>query len=179
MTQMAEIEKEYGEALFTLGLETDKLEEISQGLSLIEKVFESTPEYAELLSSPSVSKKERLDSIEATFSQDVPEYVLSFLCVLCEHGRIARFSECTEIFQQLYREKNKVSEAKVTSAVPLTDEQREQLKVKLENKVGHTVELICSVDNTLLGGMKVELDGLCFDGSLSHRLKTIKEVMGK
>ena len=42
---------------------------------------------------------------------------------------------------------------------------------------GRTVVLDCAVDDTLLGGITVELDGKVLDGSLRHRLHEVKEVM--
>ena len=42
---------------------------------------------------------------------------------------------------------------------------------------GHSVKLVCQLDPTLLGGVVVEMDGRCIDGSLRRRLHEVKDVM--
>ena len=37
----------------------------------------------------------------------------------------------------------------------------------------------CSVDEALLGGLVIRVDGRVIDGSLKHRLHEIKEVMNR
>ena len=44
---------------------------------------------------------------------------------------------------------------------------------------GHTVNMSCSVDDSLLGGMIVDLDGKVMDGSLRNRLHEVKDVMSR
>ena len=67
--------------------------------------------------------------------------------------------------------------ATVTAAAGLTDEEKERLRRALERRSGHSVQLECRVDASLLGGVVVEMDGRVLDGSLRHRLHEIKEVM--
>ena len=70
-----------------------------------------------------------------------------------------------------------MSTAQVTSAVPLTESEKQQLAEKLSARFGRTVTLECAVDESLLGGMVVRVDGKVLDGSLRGRLHAVKEVM--
>lgn len=176
---MSDICKEYGEALFTLGLETNTLDEINKDLKFIGEVFEKTPEYKEFLQSPSILKSERLKTVNDMFEGNISEYALSFLSILCEKGRAGLFSECQNEFSKLYIESQRVLIARVKTTVPLDESQKEQLKNKLEKQSGHQVVLECSIDKTLLGGVLIEMDGTEFDGTLKHRLQELKEVMDK
>jgi F-type H+-transporting ATPase subunit delta len=78
---------------------------------------------------------------------------------------------------KLYNESKSISWAHVRSAIPLTPEQKTALRLKLEKQSGRNVLLECSTDNTLLGGIVVEMDGKILDGSLRRRLQDVKEVM--
>lgn len=176
---MSDICKEYGEALFTLGLEENSLDTINSDLAFLEEVFAETPEYTEFLQSPSIPKEERLNSLNNAFSESISEYSLSFLSILCEKGRTALFAECAERFRALYEESKNISIARVYSAVPLSEEQKERLKTKLENTSGHSVKMECYIDKTLLGGVLIDMDGTQIDGTVKRRLHEIKEVMNK
>lgn len=179
MTAMSEIYEEYGEALFTLGLESDSLDKINGDLDFISEVFAKTPEYAEFLQSPSIPKAERIKTINETFSDSVSEYAVSFLSILCEKGRVAFIEDCINEFKRLYAESKNISAARVYSAVPLSDGQKERLKSKLENRSGHSVKTEYLIDETLLGGVLIEMDGTEIDGTLKRRLQELKEVMDK
>ena len=67
--------------------------------------------------------------------------------------------------------------AKVTSAAPLTESEREKLKNKLETVYHGTVHMTYEVDPSLLGGLIVDVDGKIMDGSLRQRLRDVKDVM--
>ena len=43
--------------------------------------------------------------------------------------------------------------------------------------LGHRVELDCSVDKSLIGGVKVTVDGKVIDGSVKQRLHELKGAM--
>jgi F-type H+-transporting ATPase subunit delta len=176
---MTETAREYGAALFELSLETGTLQAVADGLTLAETQFREQPEYLKLLASPGIPKEERLNAIRGAFEGTVSEYVLSFLCLLCENGRMGEFFPCAETFETLYRESMKISTAKVFSAVPLTDREQTRLRETLEKRTGHRIQLACTVDHTLLGGVVVEMDDQRLDGSLKRRLKVLKEVMNQ
>ena len=174
---MTEIAKEYGTALFSLAMEEGKTEEYAEALRTVLGIFEQNPEYLSLLSGPSIPLGERLSSLREVFASALPVHVLSYLSLLCEKGRISCFGESAEEYFALLNASRNRSNAVVTSAVALTDGEKDQLRRKLEVLRGGTVQMTFSVDPSLLGGVVVEMDGKVLDGSLRHRLREVKEVM--
>ena len=71
------------------------------------------------------------------------------------------------------------SNAKVISAVELTDEEKSKIKARLESIYKGEVNMEYSVDGSILGGLIVEINGKIMDGSLRHRLREVKEVISK
>ncbi len=174
---MTEISKEYGTALFMLACEEGEQKSYASALDSIKYVFLDQPQYLELLSSPSISLEERLSMIDAAFAASIPEHVLSYLKLLCEKGRISCFIESAEEYHALLDASERVSNAKITSAVPLTQEEKRRLIQKLETLNKGSVHAQYFVDEDLLGGLIVEMNGKIMDGSLRHRLYDVKEVM--
>lgn len=60
--------------------------------------------------------------------------------------------------------------ANVTSAHPLN----ESLKQSVSTLVGGDVRIRETVDGTVLGGVKVDVPGKRFDGTIRHKLDTLK-----
>ena len=176
---MTEIGKEYGAALFMLACENDAKHEYTEGLRVIGNAASAEPEYFDFLSSPGIPVTERLSAIEAAFSKKVPEHVLSFLQLLCEKGRLPCFYDAIKEYSALLDASEHISVARVTSAVELTDGEKDKLKSRLESFCKCQVNIEYLIDKKILGGLTVEVDGSIMDGSLRHRLREVKEVMKK
>lgn len=174
---MAEIGKEYGTALFMLACEENEKRSYAAALEDVKDTFLRYPQYPELLSSPGIPLKERLGIIDETFDGRLPEHVISYLKLLCEKGRIACFMESVDEYKALLDASEHIASAKITSAVELTESEKQKLICKLEATEKCKVEAEYFVDSALLGGLIVEMDGRIMDGSLRHRLQDIKEVM--
>lgn len=176
---MAEMSKEYGTALFALAKECAAEAEYKAALETVSSVFRENPQYIDFLASPSIPKNKRTEAIEQAFGDQAPEHIVSFLQILCEKGHIRIFSSCVSEYNALYEASQKITVAKVVSAVPLTEKEKNSLKQKLEKMSGYSVQLECSTDNSLMGGLVVEMDGKVIDGTLRYRLLEVKDVMSR
>lgn len=174
---MNEISREYASALFALARENGAEEEYARGLSAIDAAFREIPQYVDFLSSHGIPKEERISALFAAFSGRVPTHVLSFLSLLCEKGRVHEFSACAAAYEELLREWKKTSVATVVSAVPLTEDEKARLVAKLEAVCGHAVTAEYRVDESLVGGVSITVDGKVMDGSIRRRLQEVKEVI--
>lgn len=175
---MTEISNEYASALFSLALESGQQKQYGAALDRISGILSSEPEYLDFLASPNIPIAERCGAAEKVFGEDVPEYVMSFLQLLCEKGKIRAFHECREAYAKLLAESERVCVAKVISAAELTSAEKVALTEKLQKKTGQTVTLECSVDSSIMGGVIIEIDGKVIDGSLRTRLADVKDVIG-
>lgn len=174
---MTEISKEYGTALFMLACEENAKKEYAEALEKLKTAFLENPDYEMLLASPGIPLEERLSVIQTAFGGAVPEHVLSYLQLLCEKGRICCFMESIEEYKRLLDASEHISDVKVTSAVELTDDEKQKLTNKLKVIYKGEVNAEYFIDETLLGGLIVESEGKVMDGSLRHRLREVKEVM--
>lgn len=174
---MNELGKEYAAALFMLALEEGKQTDFYDGLEIIRSAFEKEAEYTEFLSCPGIPLDERLSAVELAFGESVPEKVLSFLQLLCEKGRVACFFDAVKEYKRLLDTSERLSDVKVTSAVELTEAEKLRLKDKLESTYDCKVNIEYFIDESLLGGLVVDMDGKIMDSSLRRRLRDVKEVI--
>ena len=176
---MAQITNEYASALFALASEKNAKKEYEIALETINSVFDGEPQYIEFLYSPSIEKSIRLDSIDKAFKEIVPEDVLSFVKILCEKGRIKDFCEISDEYKTLVAVSEGVMHATITSAIELTDTEKQKIVSKLEQSYKKEVVAKYFVDSSIIGGIIIDIDGKIIDASIKGRLYDIKEVIDK
>lgn len=169
-------EKDYATALFMLAAEEQCTATYREALVTVCCAVNSEPDYLEFLSSPAIPLAERLFAIDEAFGT-LPEHVVSFIKLLCEHGHIRALPACAEEFDKLSQALNNRTTARIASAVPLDEEQKKALCRKLETLTGKGIDADYAVDSSLYGGVVIEVEGKTYDGSLKHRLHDVKDVM--
>ncbi len=175
---MMQTEREYAEAMFSLCAECGESEKYLEALIEVRTLMRENPEYTEFLASPAIPLAERCAAIDEAFGK-YPLYVASFLKILCENSRVRGVIECIDEFEKLVINAKNRATATVYSAVELDSEQRKRLEEKLSRVSGKGIDATYTVDKSLIGGIRVELDGVTYDGSVKHRLGEVKEVITK
>lgn len=176
MTERAVI---YGGSLYDLAVEEGHTGQILEELTEVFKLFRENPDYVTLLLEPSIKKEKRLGLIEEAFGSSCDRYLVNFLKLLCERGLLREFEGCRETYIKRYNRDNNISEAVVTSAVALSAEQIAALREKLEKNTGRKIDLSTRIDASVLAGLKVEIDGRQYDGTVSTRLESIHRKLSE
>ena len=174
MTRIARI---YGGALYELaeseGLET----EILGQLQAVSGIFCGNPEYAALLSLPSLPKRERCGLLDESFRGRIHPYLLNFLKILTENGTVPQLPGCAEAYRSRFDEDHGILEVTAFTAVPLTATLQERLRQQLGRKTGKEIRLHNRVDSGVLGGVRLELEGKRLDGTVRGRLDELQAIL--
>ncbi|MCQ2555394.1 MAG: ATP synthase F1 subunit delta [Clostridia bacterium] len=176
MNQFAKI---YGDSLYDLALEEKLADVILNQMEDINTIFSENPDYIRLLSEASIKKDERIGLIEKSFGEEAERYLVNFIKILCEKNKLDEFGGCLKEFRTRYNKDNNISEAFLTSAVKLSDEQLALLKEKLEKAHNKTIILHEKIDPGIIAGLKLELDGVEMDGTVLSRLNGISKKLNE
>ena len=176
MTKASDI---YGKSLYDLALEEGCTESIMQEMTAVKQIFDENPDYITLLSEPSIRKAERIGLLNEAFGGELHPYHMNFLLVLLERGMLRGYGGCVKTFQRLYRQEKGIREAVVTSAVALSGEQKKALLSRLEEMSGSIVVLTERIDPSVLGGIRVDMDGQLFDGTVRGRLSDLRKKVSE
>lgn len=176
---MTQTNKEYATALFSLATENNALDEYKKALGEIREIFMENPDYARLLESPAIPLSERISNIDEAFGGVFPEYIVSFLKVLCENGHIREIRGCIDEFSELVRIFENRTVADIYYVEPLTDAQKSALLEKLQKISNKIIEPNYIKDESLIGGVKVQFDDIILDGSIKNRLNQAKGVISE
>lgn len=167
----------YGQGLYALAKEENLEKQILDELLLLEACFEEQPEFLKLLESNQIPKAERIEILNNGFREQVHLYVLNFLKLLTEKGYIRHFSACCKVYKALFYKDRGILEVRVTSAIPLKEDQKQRLTDKLSGITGKQISLNCRENPAVLGGIRLNFDGMQVDGTVQGRLQAVENSL--
>lgn len=91
--------------------------------------------------------------------------------------RSRRFDRAVTAYLEQAAERQQQVTATVTSAMPLTHEQHEKLVGALTRQYGRQVHTNVVIDESVVGGIRVEIGDEVIDGTVSHRLEQARRRM--
>ena len=169
MAELATIARPYAEALFRVA-KTGNLTAWSEIVSEMAQLA-SHPDVAALSRNPKVSDADIATTFLSLLKAPLNAEAQNFTRMLVENGRISLLPEIATQFQTLKNAQEGAADAEITSAFPITDGQVASLLVALEKKFGRKLNPSVSVDNALIGGVRVVVGDEVLDTSVRAKLQ--------
>ncbi|MGM0125055.1 ATP synthase F1, delta subunit [Enterococcus sp. AZ194] len=171
--------KRYGKALFNLAMEEQATEEIYQQLLSLRDVYAELPDLGNILSDTRLEPNEK----RAIMDKLVLHYegtIKKFLEVVFNYNRMDDLLLMIEEYEHRFGEQQGLISGVATTAVPLSEEQKSKLEVKIAQYLGYKeAKLANKVDPSIVGGVVVEANHQVIDGSIGKQLETITRLIKK
>ena len=164
----------YGEAFFEAGRDENCLDSLYDDVCLLKGVLGENEDFLKVMSVPSVAREEKSRLLDTIFDGKLQPLTLNYLHLLVDKNRFAGL-DSLEKFVGLYREYKGIVCATAVTAVPMSEELTNRLRDKLAAVTGKQVELTCEVDPALISGIRLQMNGEQFDGSVRRRLEDLKK----
>ena len=165
--------RRYAEAAFEIAERDDSMESWTAALEVAEERL--TGEKAmRLLSNPSLPAATRMEVLERILGDEVSGAPRNLLALMVRRGRFEQLPAVIREFGRLYRHREGIEEATVTSATELDAAELEALRARLETLTGARIELEQALDPTILGGVVVRVGDQLIDGSVRGRLERLR-----
>ena len=174
---MTEIGKAYGGALFRLAREEGLDETIGQQFDVLCGALGEDPDYVRLMTTPTLKKTRRLEILQETFGGRLHDYLMNFLSILVENNTFAEVFACREEYRRLFNQAHGIVTVTAYTAVEMDGDLSARLCEKLEKTLGKKVELTLRTDPSMLGGVRLEMEGERLDGSVRARLDGIRAAL--
>ena len=175
---MEEIAEVYARSLFEVAMENDRLDEIHDDLGAFADALSESRELQLFFFSPYFSSQEKKDGISKIISGG-NEYFVRFLELLAERHRMPALFRIRREFDSLWAEENKLLPVTITSAVELDEDIQKDIREKIEEETGRTVEFDAKVDPDLLGGLKLQVGNFVMDASVRSRLEKLRKQVAR
>ena len=170
----------YAEAFLQVSEDLNKTEEIVSQVKEIVDLINNSPELEKALSSPVLEKESKKNILIQLFSEKINQSLLNLLKLLADRQRIGILVPILERFLELYRENSNIALATVTSAVELSDEQKDLITKKISSIAGtEKLELVTKVDSALIGGFVASVGSKVIDASLASQIRKLGLILSK
>ncbi len=171
--------RRYAQALFDIGSERGCIDKYAADLDLVSSTLSENKELAEAIYGQMLTVSAKKEIIRSVFAGHVDDITLNFLFVVLQKSRESYIEEMRKAFLQLIDEKNNVREAEVQVAAPLSAEQEAELQKSLSQLTGQNIRLSVQVNKEIRGGVVAKVGDRVYDGSVTTKLKALKEQLGR
>lgn len=167
----------YASALFEVGLELDKVEDFFKELNIIKGVFEMEDRLFQILTHPRITKSDKKSLIKDVFKDNISKEISNFLYIIIDKRRERNILEIVNRYKEIYNDHKNITNVIATTAIPMDEESKQNLKNKLEEKLNKKVEISNTVDPSIIGGVLLQMDDKIIDSTLTSQLKNMEKLV--
>lgn len=176
MAEPVTIARPYAEAVFKLACEGNALPAWSDAIANIDSVVADARVQA-LISDPKIDAQQLEGLVLGVIGDKVSGEARNFVQVLVQNNRLDLMPMIRTHFEALKREKEGVLEAKIISALKMSDAQVTQLVAQLEAKYQRKVTVQVDTDATLIGGVKIVVGDKVIDATVRGKLDAMAAAL--
>ena len=174
---MSEIQvaSRYAKSLIDLAQEENSLEAIKTDIEAFIAVCKSNPQLVAVLKNPIIGPAKKTAILDNLFGSNMHKIVLSFFRIVTTKMRGEILYATAKEFINEYNRRKGIFKATVTSASPLSEENKTQIIAKIEEAVHGRVILKAKVDPSLIAGFVLNVGDKQFDASIASKLNKLKK----
>ncbi|GAB2706967.1 F0F1 ATP synthase subunit delta [Kitasatospora kifunensis] len=165
----------YGEVI--AAEQAGKLDDLEDELFRFGRIVSGSHELRAALTEPKAGAVAKTELIKKLLGGRAQAGTVRLVTSLVTHPRGRSLEQGLESFAKLAADRRGRVVALVTTAVPLSDGQRERLSGALAKLYGRPVLLNIDVDPTVVGGVRVQIGDEIIDGTVSSRLDGARQAL--
>jgi F-type H+-transporting ATPase subunit delta len=169
MAELATVARPYAEALFRVAQSGN----LSAWSDLVSEMAQlgAHPAVKALANDPNLSDRQVVDTFLSVLKSPVNDEAKNFISMLVENDRVTLLPEIGEQFHALKNALEGAADAEITTAFGLTDSQVNELVEMLQKKFGRKLNPSVTVDDSLIGGVRVVVGDEVLDTSVRAKLQ--------
>ncbi|MEF9941233.1 MAG: ATP synthase F1 subunit delta [Lachnospiraceae bacterium] len=174
------VSKTYGDALFAVALEKNRIDEFYEEVQGVLNILRENVELNSLMDHPKIVKEDKVKIIESTFKTRVCDEIIGLMALLITKNHYADTASVFEYFIRMVKEEKKIGIAYITTAVTLSDMQKQSIEQRLLHTTRYEqFEMYYQVDETLIGGMVIRINDRVVDSSIKTKLYELSKELKK
>ncbi len=171
------IARVYAGAILQLAESQGDVDVLFEELRSFADCVEHDADLHDFVSSPMVDVEARRKMLENVFRGKRSDLFVDGLQVMNRKGRLGLISAVAEAYRLQRDVLHNRTEVRVQSASPLTEELSSKLKDAMSQRIGRDVNLVEEVDESLIGGLVLQIGDEKLDASVATRLKRLGDSL--
>lgn len=164
----------YAKSLFLLAQEKSILDEVKKDIDLILHWIEENNESEFFLDHPAIKASKKTEIFNAIFEKQITGHTLSFLRLIVKKKREKHLKFICKDFLTMYKKSKGIKTAELTTAFALSRTHEESIKKSIEEIFKSPVELNTNVDQSIIGGLVIQVEDQQLDLSVAHQIQELK-----
>ena len=148
-------------------------DEIKNDLNTISVIIKNSPDLKSVLENITIATDVKNSIIDEVFKNQINEKLVNFLKILTNKNKFDEFDEIKSDFESIYNDVNNIKLVEVTSAVELTQEQKNRVTEKLQAKLNKQIKANWLLNRDIIGGLIIKIDDNVINSSLKNKLEKL------
>lgn len=172
------VARRYATALADVVTKTGETETVRTELQQWEAMMSANADLTNAFRNPAIQQNQKEKVLDSLIQKARPSTTTAnFLRVLLRNGRLTEIEEINRKFTAVLEERQGGVSAKIVSARPLSESEKQELRTNLEKMTGKRVSPSFEIDNNIIGGVVTTIGSTVYDGSIKTQLQQLKEQM--
>lgn len=167
----------YGDALFQAGKELGTRDIIAEDAHAVLEVMKAEPMFCDVINSPCIPAEEKKKLLKAVFEGKICDELLNLWMILVDKRRTIHFPKIVQVYDDLCNREEGFAYGKIFSMNPLTEEQLARFEGETSKLLKENVRLANETDKSLIGGVKILIDGKIIDATIRKRLSDLTDII--
>lgn len=163
----------YAKAILSLATDQKAADAVNNDMKLIAKTITENKDLSVMLQNPVVKSSIKKTVLNEVF-KNTNTITGNLVNTLISNKRIALLEDVATKYNQLHDTLKGTQIAKVTTAVPLTEDLKAKVLVKVKELTGKEVEVVNLIDENILGGFILRVGDIQYNASIANKLNKLK-----
>lgn len=167
------IVKRYALALFRSAQAEGVTDKVLSDLRQVKSTIASSRDLRMMLQSPVIRTAVKVVVLTEIFGSSLSKLSLDFVVFIAEKGRESLLTEVINAFESIYNDANGILKVGIVSATQLSEDIRSKIVATMAKTTGKRIEPTFSMDPSLIGGLRIRVADMLYDGTVSSQLATL------
>lgn len=172
------VARRYAEAVFDLASTAEAQEAWLNALGTLAAIVQGDESRA-YFENPAVSDADKYAALERILPGDENTEARNLTRILIRRQRFDQLPNILEAFEEMVLRARGIAIADVTTAVPLTNQEQQQVRGELHRIIGSEVQVRSRVDESIIGGIVARVGDRLIDGSVRTQLRDLRASLGR
>ncbi|MDO4971357.1 MAG: ATP synthase F1 subunit delta [Bacteroidales bacterium] len=169
------IPNRYAKALFKVAVEKGEQAQIYAEMKQLLASFDEMPALKAAVNNPFIAVDEKEKVLLTAAGAKAGSTLENFILLVIEKNRASFLRSMALAYLKLYREAFGIASVEIVTAIELADNEISGILDVVKRQLGDkTMEQTVKVDNDLIGGFTVSVDGMVLDASIKNELKKLR-----